>query len=72
MSSSATHGNVDDPDPQQTDGPVVLRKGPFQREVELARVFLTPPFQATVEMLRAVFTRDDIVKRPNQPDSMGR
>lgn len=31
-----------------------------------------PPFQTTVEILRAVFTREDIVKRPNQPNNMGR
>ena len=36
------------------------------------RVFSKPPFQTTVEILRAVFTRDDIVKRPNQPNNMGR
>jgi len=27
--------------------------------------------RAAVEILRAVFTRDDIVKRPNQPSNMG-
>jgi len=31
-----------------------------------------PPFQTAIEILRAVFTREDIAKRPKQPANMGR
>ena len=39
---------------------------------ESVYVLNNPPFQTAVEILRAVFTREDIVKRLNQPANMGR